>query len=747
MGEDAAGFDASGLALETPVHGGLAPCETLRLSGRAEAGQDPIVAVRIRLNGELAGAAPVAAGRFEAALDIETEGSRLDLRLTGLRRSGATAEVKLLTVWRPVLAPRRERIAPLVVEYRVAGGHLSGHVAGPDRPVAIDVWRGGRVTHVAVEDDGAFSAHLAGRGHGRAHLWARFRYDRPDAYVGDASVEPLQASTVALETTGGAVMVRLGGESPAPMVRAKLRAALAERLAARRRLAFVNGRPATLTRLRGAPARFALTPAGWAGALPDRIEVELFSRDGAPLGAGESWDFSGLPIRAFMASSAAGRALSARRGAARTIIRARRVNASGDDMVFIAEGEGGAGFSAVPLSELAEVAIAEDVPFASDPAETPPPDLAAFIKSLPGPGYRLKAAERATGTVVLPCAAPKPPPSAIRRVLLLRPGPNATDELYVLRPLAPLLAKLGLALEIADSSGGPRPDEPLGEGTAVIVSRSVNDAWLARLAQDRRSIFIIYLMDDDPPAAADSPGVPQRYRARMIEACRSDFQAMLRLCDRFVVASPGLAARYASPKTVLLEPPFIREPESLSHFDDLSRLRLAYHGTDVHRDDIAFLYEPIARCLAAFPNAHFQVISTIKPPKSFKTLSNFERIAPMGWTDYVAFARRTPVHLNLAPMLDTPFNRAKSVIKVLDTASLGAAGLYSRVPPYENAVRNGVDGLLVGNDPAEWEAALSRLIADPSRLKGIAQSGLMTARRIGALDRATAVWRRILGLD
>jgi hypothetical protein len=184
----------------------------------------------------------------------------------------------------------------------------------------------------------------------------------------------------------------------------------------------------------------------------------------------------------------------------------------------------------------------------------------------------------------------------------------------------------------------------------------------------------------------------------------------------------------------------------MRHHDDLSTVRIAYHGTDIHKEDIAFIFNDLLTLLSQFPQAHFQLISGVAPPQVFRKLPNFERIKPMSWPDYVEFARNNPAHINLAPMLDTPFNMGKSIIKFHDTASLGAAGIYSNVLPFNAVVKDGADGFLADNDPLIWQQTLRFLLRNPHEITKAANACQKTANTIGCVSHATGIWRTMLGL-
>lgn len=83
--------------------------------------------------------------------------------------------------------------------------------------------------------------------------------------------------------------------------------------------------------------------------------------------------------------------------------------------------------------------------------------------------------------------------------------------------------------------------------------------------------------------------------------------------------------------------------------------------------------------------------------------------------DYAAYAAKLPRlggAIGLAPLADTPFNRAKSPIKWMEYAAVGVAGIFADLPPYADVVVPEETGLLAGHAPKLWSEALMRLIDD-----------------------------------
>ncbi|MET0313604.1 MAG: hypothetical protein ABW275_04360 [Hansschlegelia sp.] len=350
--------------------------------------------------------------------------------------------------------------------------------------------------------------------------------------------------------------------------------------------------------------------------------------------------------------------------------------------------------------------------------------------------------------IVLPSRGRAIPPveTGPRRVVLIRSQPFPTDEIYVIAPLQPLIEAGEVELVVVDTNkeenAGGATEATLRDGDIVLIVRYVTPRWLRRVTEARRRISIVYLVDDDLPSAIDSPGLPQHYRRRMADVAAWDFQAMLRLCDRLVVTSQHLAERFASPKTMLLVPPWIRREGSLDHHDG-RRVKIGYHGTDVHSEDIEMLLPAVERVVEANENVEFEVFSGGAADRLIDR-PRFTVLKPMPWPDFKTYARENPCHVMLAPLLDTPFNAGKSIIKFCDAASAGAAGLYSDLSPYRDFVTDGVDGFLIRNDPELWEAALGQLVASPERVSGTARACRDTAAALRPVEAATRFWSEML---
>lgn len=78
------------------------------------------------------------------------------------------------------------------------------------------------------------------------------------------------------------------------------------------------------------------------------------------------------------------------------------------------------------------------------------------------------------------------------------------------------------------------------------------------------------------------------------------------------------------------------------------------------------------------------------------------------------------IDLAIAPLLDHPFNHAKSDLKWLEYSICYIPGIYSTISPYTGSVEHGRTGWLVDNKPELWVEAIERFMHDHELRRTIA---------------------------
>ncbi|MGD9608075.1 MAG: glycosyltransferase [Desulfovibrionaceae bacterium] len=172
-------------------------------------------------------------------------------------------------------------------------------------------------------------------------------------------------------------------------------------------------------------------------------------------------------------------------------------------------------------------------------------------------------------------------------------------------------------------------------------------------------------------------------------------------------------------------------------------------ATPTHRDDLAVL-EGALSGLAGRLGREARWVFFGCPPQ--KGLFPGSTVLPFS-QDYGAYAARLPrlgLAIGLAPLADTPFNRAKSPIKWMEYAACGLAGVFADLPPYQGVVEQERTGLLVGPDPKDWCQAVERLVRDAALRKRLAHQAweavsrehLLSARAVLYLEAWQAATQR-----
>jgi len=229
----------------------------------------------------------------------------------------------------------------------------------------------------------------------------------------------------------------------------------------------------------------------------------------------------------------------------------------------------------------------------------------------------------------------------------------------------------------------------------------------------RHGMRLVYDLDDELLTIPDDH--PEAAPLRALAA------VVLRLvlaADRVWVATPALASRLAG-----LRPDAEVVPNALD--DRLwqmppprrsdGQIRIVYMGTATHDGELAFL-APVAAAIHRRygDRVRFEVVGV-----TARSLpAGFDRRLPDGdaanasYPGFVEWFGRQRWEIAVSPLVDGPFNRCKSAIKLMDYAALGLPIVASRHPEYEAAFGGDHGVFLVDNDEAAWIDALSKLIDD-----------------------------------
>ncbi len=271
-------------------------------------------------------------------------------------------------------------------------------------------------------------------------------------------------------------------------------------------------------------------------------------------------------------------------------------------------------------------------------------------------------------------------------------------------------------------------------------------------AHARRSgATIVYDLDDHLLHIPDSHPEARHLRPRS-----KVIRRMLEVADVVFVSTPCLADYLTTlrPDAIVMENRLderIWTPPVLPARDQ--PLRILCMGTTTHDDDFKLIEPALIRIkdeygsrvaidVVGMTNQH-----DLPPGLNRLTLPTMATRSYPGLVQFLTSAAPT-WHIGLAPLLDTPFNRAKSAIKAMDYAAMGMVVLASDALPYRGSIADGPAGRLVENTEEAWHAALDGLIRDRERRRAIASGSraafLAEASLASSGDLRRAAWRRLL---
>lgn len=293
----------------------------------------------------------------------------------------------------------------------------------------------------------------------------------------------------------------------------------------------------------------------------------------------------------------------------------------------------------------------------------------------------------------------------------------------------------------------------------------------ALLAHARRlSIPLFYDLDDDLAGLPDDHPEAARLRPRNAAVIR-----LLAGADRVHVSTPRLADRVAPfvrgglaridvvPNGLderLWLPPGLAPPAPVPALAaagvEMGPVRLLYMGTATHGADLDLILPALRRLHETFGERIAIDLVGVVPPSDLPAFLHRVEVPRRAGLSYPAFVawlterqRRQPWSIGLAPLVDTPFNRCKSAIKMQDYAALGLATVASDMAAYnELAAPEGMagqeGGALLAASEAEWFHSLARLVRQPEERRRLATNGRAALLARGTLAAQGEMRRALL---
>jgi GT2 family glycosyltransferase/glycosyltransferase involved in cell wall biosynthesis len=249
-----------------------------------------------------------------------------------------------------------------------------------------------------------------------------------------------------------------------------------------------------------------------------------------------------------------------------------------------------------------------------------------------------------------------------------------------------------------------------------------------------RGMKLIYDLDDD--LVSIPPSHPEAVR---LEGLATIVRKFLESADRVWLATPELQRRLA-PKLCDSEVVANKHDERIwrhsarrSEIMGTRSVRIVYMGTATHDEELDFL-QPIAELLQRQfgRQVRFDVVGVASRgqlARCFHRVTPEEGPAAQTYPGFVEWFCRQHWDIAVSPLIDSPFNRCKSAIKLFDYAALALPVVASQHAEYDAAFGGDHGVQLVENTVTAWSDALLRLVIDAENRRRVGQKVVEHYRR------------------
>jgi len=227
---------------------------------------------------------------------------------------------------------------------------------------------------------------------------------------------------------------------------------------------------------------------------------------------------------------------------------------------------------------------------------------------------------------------------------------------------------------------------------------------------------IIFEIDDnlfDVPAEIDKGETYAKYK--------NSLEKIAETADLVIVSNDNLKTLLSQKNNnVVVVPNALDElkwlkPTAQLNLNLNAKLKLLYMGNSTHGSDLALLEAPIKELKKQGHDVELFLIGGISTWLDEEDPWYTRINIPEGMQEYEAFVPwlRSIAHnfdVGLAPLVNNEFCKFKSPLKYLQYSALGLPTIASNIEPYNLAVTNQENGLLIDNEYDNWYGALFSLI-------------------------------------
>jgi len=254
----------------------------------------------------------------------------------------------------------------------------------------------------------------------------------------------------------------------------------------------------------------------------------------------------------------------------------------------------------------------------------------------------------------------------------------------------------------------------------------------------RRGLKIVYDLDDDFFNLT-----PEINLYRIRENLLKEIRTLASFADIMTVSTPQLKelSKQIFDQEIVVIPNMldlsIWKPNKTK---DDGRIRIGWAGSPTHHRDLMSIYPVLKRILNECNNVDLVFFGYC--PKDF--LKFGERVSFIKGGSYDYYVNTLPdlgIDIGVIPVIDSAFNKSKSLIKFAEYCALGLPCVISNLPPYHEIAGDSRDFLV--STEQDWYKKLILLIRDLDLRKTVSKLNLVIAKQFSAETKGN-LWHSLI---
>lgn len=258
---------------------------------------------------------------------------------------------------------------------------------------------------------------------------------------------------------------------------------------------------------------------------------------------------------------------------------------------------------------------------------------------------------------------------------------------------------------------GELREDQIGKFDIAVFQRQYKPEVLyAMKSMKKKGMKLVYEVDDD---LFNVPKWNPTHKWFNRSEVRSGIEECLRMCDAIFVTNDYLKSVYEKHnENVYVLPNSIDFELVFKPPRNSKKKVVCWQGSNTHEKDLN-LIKPCIKKLVKDDDTFVKMWSLKLPGTHTVPLIPFEGFWPM--------LSQLDVHIGLAPITPTAFNKSKSNLKFLEYSSLGIPTVASNYGEYKNTIVDGETGLLV-DTVGQWYDAVRSLLDDEALYNRISKN-------------------------